>query len=132
MATPPKQPAPAAPRPAGKDTPQAPTANQPDVLMCILSYFGIFSLIPFFIKKDDPYISWHARQGLLLAITCLAAYVALFVVSMIPGIGMIAFLLYGVFGLGVIGISIWCMIQACQGNRWPIPVLSSFMGRIPG
>lgn len=113
-------------------SPQAGSEQKPDVLMCILSYLGLFSLIPFFVKKDDPYISWHARQGVLLAIASFVIYAVLFVLSMLPGLGMILMPVVAVFGLGVLGLSIWCMIQACQGKRWPIPVLSQFTGKMPG
>ncbi len=102
--------------------------EQPDILMCILSYFGILALIPFFVKKDDPFISWHARQGVLLMIASFVGYLALFVLMMIPFVGILAFLLTMAFGVGVIAISIMCIVQACQGNKWPIPVLSGFLG----
>lgn len=110
----------------------AAATTKPDTVMCILSYLGIFSLIPFFAKKDDPYISWHARQGVLLAVVSFAIYAVLFVVTLIPVLGLLMLPVFAVFGLGVLGLSIWCMVQACKGNRWPIPVLSNFVGRVPG
>ena len=41
------------------------TAN-PHPAFCVLSYFGLLALVPFFVKKNDPFLRWHASQGLLL------------------------------------------------------------------
>lgn len=105
---------------------------KPDVIMCILSYFGLFALIPYFLKRHDPHIAWHAKQGLLITAVAIAVYFALFVLSMLPGIGIIAQMLNMVVGLGIIGICVYCIVQACSGHRWGVPVLSSFIERVPG
>ena len=110
---------------------RADSAGSPDILMCILSYLGVFALIPFFVKKDDPFISWHARQGVLMMIVWFALFAVLFVLSLIPVIRLITLPLYVLLGLGMIGLSIYCIVQAYQGNKWPIPVLNQFMGRLP-
>ncbi len=106
------------------------TAN-PDILMCVLSYLGFLALIPYFAKRDDSFIAWHAKQGLLITATALVVYFILFVISMVPGIGMIAMLLNMLFALTLFGVSIYCIIQACGGNRWPVPVLSAFVEKVP-
>ena len=99
--------------------------------MCILSYLGLFSLIPYFAKKDDAFISWHAKQGLLIAAVSIVTYVVLFVLSMIPFVGTIAIVLNMLFGLCVIAVSVFCIVQACGGKRWAVPFLSQFLGEIP-
>ena len=105
--------------------------NNPNIGMCILSYLGIFSLIPYFVKKDDPFISWHAKQGLLIMAVSIVTYFLLFVLSMVPMVGTIASILNLLFGLTVIGVSIYCIVQACGGKRWAVPVLSQFLGKVP-
>jgi uncharacterized membrane protein len=107
------------------------STGQPDLLMCILSYLGIFALVPFFLKKDDPYISWHARQGVLLMIVGFAVMAVGMVLSMVPVVNMIAMPLLGLLSLALFGLSIFCMVQAYQGKKWPIPVLSGFLGKVP-
>ncbi len=39
-----------------------------DKLMAVLSYLGFLALIPFFVRKDDKFIMFHAKQGLNLLI----------------------------------------------------------------
>ena len=107
------------------------TTTNPDILMCVISYLGLFALIPYFVKRNDSFIAWHAKQGLLITATALAVYFILFAISMVPGIGFIAMLLNFLFALSVFGLSIYCIIQACSGNRWPVPVLSAFVEKVP-
>ena len=106
-------------------------SNNPNIGMCILSYLGLFSLIPYFVKKDDPFIAWHAKQGLLITAVSIVAYFLLFVLSMVPVIGPLASILNMLFALTVIGVSIFCIVQACGGKRWAVPVLSQFLGKVP-
>jgi uncharacterized membrane protein len=103
-------------------------SEKPDPLMCILSYFGIFALIPFLVKKDDPYISWHARQGVFLMLATFAAFVVMMVLMFIPLLGLLMIPVYALVSLGVIGLSVYCMVQAINGKRWPIPVLAKLVG----
>jgi uncharacterized membrane protein len=105
--------------------------SPPNIGMCVLSYLGLFSLIPYFVKKDDPFISWHAKQGLLIATVSIVTYFLLFVLSMIPFIGTIAMILNMLFGLTVLAVSLMCIVQACGGKRWAVPVLSQFLGEVP-
>ena len=37
-------------------------------LMGVLAYLGILIIIPFLIARDDPFVKFHIKQGLLLAI----------------------------------------------------------------
>ena len=105
--------------------------SSPNIGMCILSYLGLFSLIPYFMKKHDPFISWHAKQGLLIAAVSLVTYFLLFVLSMVPVVGTIAMILNTLFGLSVFAVSVFCIVQACSGKRWAGPVLSQFLGEMP-
>lgn len=107
------------------------TANKPNVPMCVLSYLGIFSLIPYFVQRDDSFVQWHAKQGILIAAFSIVTYIVLFVLSMVPGIGMIASIANVLFALCVIRVSVMCMIQACGGNRWAVPVLGGFVSKVP-
>jgi fumarate reductase subunit D len=113
------------------NSPSADIVNKPNIPMCILSYFGIFSLIPYFTQREDLFVQWHAKQGLLIAAFSIVTYFVLFVLSMLPGIGIVAAIANMLFGLIVIGVSIFCIIQACSGNRWPVPGIGRFVSKVP-
>jgi len=40
--------------------------KQESNLIAILSYFGLLFLIPMLVVKDDPFVQFHAKQGLVL------------------------------------------------------------------
>lgn len=103
---------------------------KPDVLMCVLSYLGLFALIPFFVKKDDPFVQWHAKQGLVLLVAAIALSIAMGVLGMVLPLSLLG-LVGGVAWLGVLGLMVFCIVQAVQGQKWAIPVLSNFVSKVP-
>lgn len=105
---------------------QAETNNK---VMCILSYFGIFALIPYFTQKDNAYINWHSRQGLLITAIAIVVSFGLGVLSLMPAVGWIAGIASTIFSFAVLGLSIFCMIQACGGRKWAVPGISAFLGK---
>jgi uncharacterized membrane protein len=52
--------------------PQSPRENKPaqnnETLMAVLAYLGILIVIPFVMAKNDPFVKFHIRQGLVLVI----------------------------------------------------------------
>ena len=47
-------------------------AKQNETLMGILAYLGILIIVPFLMAKDDPFVKFHIKQGLLLVIAEIA------------------------------------------------------------
>jgi uncharacterized membrane protein len=106
-----------------------------DKIHLFLAYFGILSLIPFFMFKDqrsDPqkeYVYWHARQGLALAIVVFVLAIVFmiggFILAFIPIIGWaISCILW--IALLVIGLggSIMGWVKAFGGVKWEMPGVS--------
>lgn len=79
--------------------------REEDKIMLVLAY--LFPFIPFFTTKDNDYVIWHARQGLvnwilscLISFTCIGWLFCVFV--MIKGIQ-----------------------ESLKPNRWKAPVVSN-------
>jgi uncharacterized membrane protein len=82
----------------------------------VLCYFGILILIPFFMKKEDPFVNFHMRQGLGLLIL----WFATFIIGFVPILGwMIAWAV----NLALLILSIICIIKALSGEQWMVPVI---------
>ena len=95
-----------------------------DGAMLFLSYFGIFSLIPFLTVKDSDYVRWHAKQGLTFTVVWFVAYIALTIINVLPVIGTIIGLIgWAVMGIGGFILWIMAMVKAFGGERWKIPVI---------
>lgn len=109
-----------------------------DGIHLFLSYFGIFSLIPFFMykdKRDNPkkdYVYFHARQGLAEFVACFAFFFVFTIIWgvlwLIPVLGWLAAILgmclFPLMGLAWLGISILGWVKAFNGVRYEIPVIS--------
>ncbi|MBV8517522.1 MAG: DUF4870 domain-containing protein [Acidobacteria bacterium] len=115
------------PPPPGGYTP-TPGASSDRTLWLVLSYLGILSLVPFFAKKDDPEVQWHAKNGVAL----FGAEIVVWIVLLILGIVLRGVLSCGISALSCIVwcaflvISIICIVKAVGGQRYRIPVITDF------
>lgn len=94
-----------------------------DKVMGILSYIGILSLIPYFIKDQSSFVRFHAVRGLNLFILEVIAGVAASIVGIVlPGIGSVLGWLTSVAGLvfSIIGI-----INVVNGDEKDLPIIGS-------
>jgi uncharacterized membrane protein len=114
-------------------TPQPPPPSQPqpqidavgggaevvreqDKPQLILAYLSFLCLIPLLSVKDSPFVQWHAKQGLVLAL-----------------FGLASSLFYAMGPLALIDCMLWpamfiaavmSILKAFQGQRWRIPVVA--------
>lgn len=72
------------------------------------SYLWIVSIIVLALKKDNPFIRFHANQGFLL-------FVLGFASMLFPPLGIIILIAV------VVGL-----IKALQGQQWPLPLVGQF------
>ena len=92
------------------------TVRPDDKIMLVLSYLGILALVPLIVVKDSPYVQWHAKQGLGLALLFLLA-------SWVPVVNCFAFALY--LTLVVVGI-----LKSLGGVRWRIPAAAQIADKL--
>ena len=106
-------------QPSGqKQQPQSIQKEEKNI-MAVLSYLGIPVLVPLLAVKDDEFIKFHAKQGLVLFI----AEVATTMVAWIPIIGWIGSpILYMIWlVLAIIGI-----VNVLQGQKKELPLIGKF------
>lgn len=90
-------------------------SNNNDVTMAVLAYFLFF--LPLIAAKDSKLAMFHANQSLVLLI----AWVATWVIGMIPFVGILSMLLWlGIFILWILGV-----VQAAQGQMKPLPLIGT-------
>ena len=73
-----------------------------------LGYIGVLCLIPLFGKKDDEFVQFHAKQGLVLFI----AEAVAFFINIIPFIGQV---IWSVLGIGFLAVSLFGIYKALKG-----------------
>lgn len=101
------------------ETPNDVTGLEESRLYAALSYIFILVFVPLLTRKNDPYVSYHARQGLVVFLGYIISAIASF---WVPVLG-------NIFGLLLILISIFGVVQAVQGKRWHIPVITDIANK---
>jgi len=100
-----------------QNSPQT-TGSQKNTGMAILGYILFF--VPLLTDaKDDPFVKYHVKQGLLLWIIAIASVV----IGVIPILGWIIALIVPlvVFVLAILGI-----INAANGEMKPVPLVGQY------
>ena len=95
-------------------------ANKP---MGILSYIGILVLVPIFTARESKFAMFHAEQGITL---CIGAHIIAFlsiIFGLIPVVGWVFSLLFGLVGLALFVLMIIGIVNAANGQAKQIPVL---------
>jgi len=122
-------PPPPPPPPPGGGPGPSPSSDR--TLMLVLSYLGLFALIPLLTKKDDPEIQWHAKNGLALAIVLTVIWIPIWImVKFIPFLGCLVLPIACLFPLIIIGVAIYLISQALNGKRVRIPLVSDLAEKI--
>lgn len=105
------------------DEPQGqPQVHQPKpehkTLMGVLSYLGILVIIPFLMAKDDPFVKFHIKQGLLLVIVEIA-------VMVLRSSMWQLWALLGLINLATLVLSIVGIVNVVQGKQKELPLIGS-------
>lgn len=96
------------------------TGLEKNRLIAALSYLGILVLIPLlFVGKDDPFVKFHARQGLVILLAYIITAIA---VSWIPVLGNLVWLIIAI-------ANIVALVQALMGKWWKIPVIGDLAAK---
>lgn len=92
-------------------------------IFALMGYLFGLCIIPLVLKKENKFVLFHAKQGLVIFV----GEVALIVISVIPGLGpfifRIGFLLFGI-------ASLFGIIQTLEGKYTKITIISDFADKI--
>lgn len=88
-------------------------------LLAILAYIGPLVLVPFFVAKEDPFVKFHIKQGLVLLVIEAAVWVlGMFWWMMWP--------LYSLINLVTFILSIVGIIHVVKGDQKQLPIIGKF------
>lgn len=88
-------------------------------IFAALCYVGVLVLVPMLVRKDDPFVNWHIRQGLVVLGVLI---VSLLASAWIEVIGNVLF-------LTVMIVDIIALVQALMGKSWKIPLLGTLASK---
>lgn len=81
--------------------------------MAALAYVGVLVLIPLFTRKNNPFVYFHVKQGLVLLIGEVIALIASQWIVLAGNLLFVVLMIASVVGL----------VQALQGRRFKLPVI---------
>jgi uncharacterized membrane protein len=96
------------------------TPAQHKTLMGVLCYLGILLIIPYLMAKDDSFVKFHLRQGLVLLVIEAVLWV-LGMMFMWQLYMLISFAQLAVLVLSIIGI-----VNVVQGHEKELPLVGQF------
>lgn len=104
------------------DNPQAPvtppSSSNNNTLMGILSYLGILVIIPYLMAKNNPFVKFHIKQGVVLVVIEIVLWV---VSSMFWGLWFII----NIVQLATLVLSIIGIINVVQNKEKELPLVGS-------
>ena len=87
-------------------------------IIAALSYFWILSVVLYIVSKDDEFVVFHARQGMVLFAISLLGFIPFVGLLMIP------------VNLALFVVSIVGAIKAYQGEKYRLPVIADLAEKI--
>lgn len=100
-------------------------AANKNMLMGILSYIGPLIIIPYIVAKDDPFVKFHIKQGLVLFVIEAAVWVLSMVLAWQLAI------LINLVNLVTIVLSIIGIVNVVQGKEKELPFVGTFSRYFP-
>jgi uncharacterized membrane protein len=105
------------------DNPQEEQIINDGKFFAVISYVSFLCIITLILKKDNKFALFHAKQGLVLFVMEVAA----FILSIIPFLGW----LIGIFGYALfLLVSLWGIMQAALGVYSRIPVVTDISEQV--
>src|SRR6185436_11654524 len=90
-----------------------------NIAMAILSYIGPLVIVSYLTAKDDPFVKFHIKQGLVLFIIEIAVWV-------LSGMLWPLWMLLRLINLATLILSIVGIINASQGKEKELPLVGGF------
>lgn len=113
-------------------TERSSTGLDANIAAALSYFFGLLSGALFFaIENESRFVKYHAMQSMLVSLAAIVIYIAYTIVFMIlwrlPFIGWIAGIFatlgWALLALGFLGLWLFCMFKAFQGERFKLPYL---------
>lgn len=97
--------------------------EQKNVLMGILAYLGPLVIVSYIIAREDPFVKFHIKQGLVL----LVIEVGLWILSSFFWTLFYQFwMMWQIFNFALFILAILGIVNAAQGKEKELPLVGSF------
>ena len=99
--------------------PSTPRGASSSTGMAILAYLGILVVIPLVMNREDQFVKFHSKQGLVLLITWVIA-------NFIWAIPVLGWIVSPIINLSCFILMILGIINATEGQTKELPIIGKF------
>ena len=110
-------------------TERSSTGLDANIAAALSYFFGLLSGAVFFaIETDSRFVKFHAMQSMLASVAAIVLWIVYMVLASIlvyiPVLGwLVMLLLWAALALGMLGVWLFSMFKAFQGQRFKLPYL---------
>lgn len=110
------------------DTPDKTSSMDPkdieqNKVMAILAYLWLLVLVPIFAARESKFATFHANQGLILAIAEIALGLVSLILGWIPILGILISIVCWIAGLCLLILAIIGIVNAANGKAKELPII---------
>jgi len=87
--------------------------------MAMIAYLGVFVVVSYIVAKDDPFVKFHIKQGLVLLVIEIAAWFLATFLWMFWPLGEIV-------NIAVVVLIIIGIVHAAQRKETELPLVGGF------
>jgi len=105
-----------------------------DRLLLVFAYLGPLALVSLVASRRE-FVKWHAKQGLVVAVTLVALYIVLRAVHYLLDrlwsvLGVLGWAAFALVFLGALVLLLLCIVRALEGERFKVPMLGDLADRL--
>ena len=110
-------------------TERSSTGLDANIASALSYFFGLLSGAVFFaIETESRFVKFHAMQSMLASVAAIVIWIVYMVLASIlvyiPVLGwLVMLLLWAGLALGMLGLWLFCMFKAFQGERFKLPYI---------
>ncbi|MEO5341949.1 MAG: hypothetical protein H7842_01190 [Gammaproteobacteria bacterium SHHR-1] len=97
--------------------------NMRSRVLALMSYLGVLVFVPLVTNRDDEYVHFHARQGLVIWTFGVLAIFMLYV----PGLGK---LIFSFLAMAVMAYSLIGIVSVALHKAWKLPFIYGLASRL--
>ena len=97
--------------------------DEDNKLMGILSYIGVLCLIPLLTKKDNTFVFFHAKQGMVL-------FIAEVITALIAAIPLLGWVVAPIISIIWLILAIIGIVNVLDGKQKELPILGKYADKI--
>jgi fumarate reductase subunit D len=97
--------------------------NMRSRILALMSYLGVLVFVPLVVNRDDEYVHFHARQGLVIWTFGVLAIFMLYV----PGLGKLVF---SFLAMAVMAFSMIGLVSVLLHKDWKLPIVYGLASKL--